>query len=90
MKPVIQNLTNPKPVSIREFVREFCNTLLDFELRRQIETETAPVRQLILAKAFSASGLLEDDPPGGMADPIESAKPSLLVQLGDTKASSTK
>ena len=90
LKQAVPNLTNPKPMSIREFVREFCNALLDFELRRQIETETAPVRQLILAKAFSESGLLEGDPPGSIADPVESAKPSLVVQIGDSKVSSTK
>jgi len=74
-------LANPKPVSIEEFVGEFCNSLLDFELRRQVEAETAPVRQLVLAKAFSESGVLEDDPPGTVADPVETANPRGLVQI---------
>ncbi len=74
-------LKNPKPVAIDQFVREFCNALLDFELRSQIDAETSPIRELILAKAFSESGVLEDSPPGSIADPIESKKPSSLVQI---------
>jgi His-Xaa-Ser system protein HxsD len=81
MKQTIPTLTNPKPTPVREFVGEFCNSLLDFELRRQVESETASVRQLILAKAFSESGVLESDPPGGVADTVETAKPSSLVQI---------
>ena len=90
MKQTVPTLANPKPSPIREFVGEFCNSLLDFELRRQIESETAPVRQLILAKAFSESGVLESDPPGSVADPVESAKPSSLVQIMSPAPSSPK
>jgi His-Xaa-Ser system protein HxsD len=80
-------LKNPKPVAIDQFVRELCNALLDFELRSQIESETSPIRELILAKAFSESGVLEDSPPGSIADPIEAKKPSSLVQiLNDSNA----
>jgi His-Xaa-Ser system protein HxsD len=74
-------LENPKPITVAEFVGEFCNSLVDFELRRQVEAETAPVRQLILAKAFSESGILEDEPPGSIVDPVESNKPNSLVQI---------
>lgn len=84
MKKIVPSLTTPKPLAIREFLSEFCNTLLDFELRRQIESETAPVRQLILAKAFSESGVLEGDPPGSIADPVERTASSLLVQISDS------
>jgi His-Xaa-Ser system protein HxsD len=87
MKRTTPTLANPKPTNVRDFIGEFCNSLLDFELRRQIESETAPVRQLILAKAFSESGILEDAPPGSVADPVENSKPSSLVQLmGPTPA----
>lgn len=74
-------LENPKPPSIQEFVAEFCNTLLDFQLRQQVEAETAPVRQLILAKAFSESGVMEDDPPGSVIDPVEGIKPGAMVDI---------
>lgn len=50
----------PKPITIQEFVGEFCNSLLDFELRKQVAAETAGVRELIIAKAFSESGVLEE------------------------------
>jgi His-Xaa-Ser system protein HxsD len=81
LKQTVKTLENPKPVTIEEFVGEFCNSLLDFELRRQVEAETAPVRQLILAKAFSEAGVLEDEPPGTIADPVEQSRPSSLVQV---------
>lgn len=81
MKQSAPTLANPKPATIHDFVGEFCNALIDFELRRQVEAETASVRQLILAKAFSESGVLESDPPGVVADPVESAKPSSLGQI---------
>jgi hypothetical protein len=56
---------------------------LEFELRRQVEIETAPVRQIILAKAFSESGILEDEPPGTINDPVEDKSPDTFVQLSD-------
>jgi len=74
-------LENPKPITLGEFVGEFCNSLVDFELRRQVEVETAPIRQLILAKAFSESGILEDEPPGTIADPVDNNNPSSLIQI---------
>jgi His-Xaa-Ser system protein HxsD len=78
------SLENPKPVVIGEFVPQFCNSLLDFELRRQVEAETASIRHLILAKAFSESGVLEDEPVGTVADPVEDTNPSSLVQIMNT------
>lgn len=81
LKQTVPTLANPKPTSIDEFVEEFCNSLLDFELRRQVELETASVRELILAKAFSESGVLEDEPPGTVVDPVEDEKPSTLTQI---------
>jgi His-Xaa-Ser system protein HxsD len=81
LKQTVPTLANPKPTPIDEFVGEFCNCLLDFELRRQVQVETASVRELILAKAFSESGVLEDEPPGVIADPVEHERPSNLVQI---------
>ncbi|MGB9069375.1 MAG: His-Xaa-Ser system protein HxsD [Candidatus Acidiferrales bacterium] len=90
MKQTAPTLANPNPSPVRQLISEFCNSLLDFELRRQIESETAPVRQLILAKAFSESGVLEGDPPGSIADPVESTQPSSLVQIMNPAPSSPK
>jgi His-Xaa-Ser system protein HxsD len=84
LKQVVPTLENPKPIAIEDLVGEFCNSLLDFELRRQVEAETGHIRELILAKAFSESGVLEDQPPGTVGDPIENDKPSSLVQIMNT------
>jgi His-Xaa-Ser system protein HxsD len=81
LKQRLPTLERPAPISIDELVGEFCNSLVDFELRRQVEAETAPVRQLIVAKAFSESGVLEDEPPGNIEDRVETEKPSSLVQI---------
>ena len=81
LKQQAPSLKDPKPLSIDRFVGEFCNSLLDFELRRQVEVETASIRQLILAKAFSESGVLEDNPVGTISDPVEAKNPTGLVQL---------
>jgi His-Xaa-Ser system protein HxsD len=81
LKSTQPSLDNPKPISIESLIAEFCNSVLDFELRHQIDVETAPVRQLILAKAFSESGILEDEPTGSVGDPVEIRKPTSLVQI---------
>jgi His-Xaa-Ser system protein HxsD len=78
-------LSNPKPVLIDEVVGEFCNSLLEFELRRQVEIETSQVRQLIIAKAFSESGILEEEPPGVVSDPVGIDMAS-LVPIGKLAA----
>lgn len=55
---------------------EFENALLDHQLRFEIERETATVRELIVAKAFADSDLLEDPPVGDDRDPVELARPN--------------
>jgi len=50
---------------------EFANSLLDFELRAQIDEETTTVRELIVAKAFAEGNLLDDQPVGDDQDPVE-------------------
>ena len=84
LRQTVPTLEEPQLERIEEFIGEFCNSLLDFELRRQVETETASLKQLILAKAFSESGVLEDEPPGTIADPVENRKPTSLVQIMKT------
>lgn len=45
---------------------EFCNEVLDQELREQVAEETRPIRDLLLAQAFSATSLI--DPHGDEGD----------------------
>jgi len=45
--------------SIPFWVDEFKKEVLDQDLRQQIKTESEPVRNLILAHAFSQSSLIE-------------------------------
>lgn len=54
-------------------VGEFENALLDQQLRFEIERETATLRELIVAKAFADTDLLEDQPFGDDRDPVEVA-----------------
>jgi His-Xaa-Ser system protein HxsD len=81
LKQSAPTLSNPQPTKIAELIGEYCNSVLDFELRRQVSVETEAVRQLILAKAFSESGVLEDVPPGTISDPVETQKPGRLSQI---------
>lgn len=46
-----------------DIVGRFCSAVMDAELRIQIARETAAIRELILAKAFSAAGVLEPESP---------------------------
>jgi His-Xaa-Ser system protein HxsD len=85
LKDIAPTLGNPKPALIDDIVGEFCNSLLEFELRRQVEVETSQVRQLIIAKAFSESGVLEEEPPGVVSDPVGIDTAS-LVQIGELAA----
>ena len=47
-------------------VGEFCNELLDQELRELVAEETRPIRDILLSQAFSAISLL--DPLGDEGD----------------------
>ena len=52
---------------------EFENALLDHQLRFEIASETATLRELIVAKAFAEGNALEDAPVGDDRDPVEDA-----------------
>jgi His-Xaa-Ser system protein HxsD len=65
-----------------ESAREAFNTsAMDFALREKIEAKTAGIRDLILAKAFSESGVLEDQPEGVFGDKVEEAKPDGMFKI---------
>ena len=51
-------LENPEAV-----ISDFCNELLDQDLREQIKKETDPLRNLIFAHAFSRTSLTDKDRP---------------------------
>lgn len=54
--------TGTNESTAREAERLFFQELLDQELRESIAAETAPLRTLILAQAFSKTDLIGDDP----------------------------
>ena len=76
-------LSQPKVKKIDEWLPEILNALLDSQLRVEIQAETAGVRELIIAKAFAESGVLEDLPPGTFDDPVHSApdEPKGLINI---------
>ena len=61
--------------------QEFLNHALDFALRERVNQQTADVRDLLLAKAFSESGVLEDAPQGTFGDMLEEAKPDGMFKI---------
>jgi His-Xaa-Ser system protein HxsD len=66
-------LSQPNVRKIDEWLPEILNALLDSQLRVEIQAETAGIRELIIAKAFAESGVLEDLPPGTFEDPVGTA-----------------
>jgi His-Xaa-Ser system protein HxsD len=59
----------------------FTASAIDFALREKIEVKTSGIRDLLLAKAFSESGVLEDRPEGVFGDAIEEAKPDGIFKI---------
>ena len=65
-----------------ESARDAFNTsAMDFALREKIEAKTSGIRDLLLAKAFSESGVLEDQPEGVFGDKVEEAKPDGMFKI---------
>jgi His-Xaa-Ser system protein HxsD len=60
---------------------EFVSMATDFTLREHVESRTSSVRELLLAKAFAESGVLEDSPEGVFGDKIEEEKPDGLFKI---------
>ena len=73
----------PKSAVMRsETVRQdFMDVALDFSLRERVNVKTAGVRDLLLAKAFSESGVLEDAPEGIFGDVLEESKPDGMFKI---------
>ncbi len=68
-------------VSLEGARDDFMNQALDFSLRERVTTRTADIRDLLLAKAFSESGVLEDQPQGTFGDPVEETKPDGMFKI---------
>ena len=73
---------NAASVSDLELARDAFNTsAMDFALREKIEAKTSGIRDLLLAKAFSESGVLEDQPEGVFGDNVEEMKPNGMFKI---------
>jgi His-Xaa-Ser system protein HxsD len=59
----------------------FMTSAMDFALREKIEARTSGIRDLLLAKAFSESGVLEDEPQGVFGDAVEEAKSESMFKI---------
>jgi His-Xaa-Ser system protein HxsD len=59
----------------------FMATAMDFSLRERVTAQTSGIRDLLLAKAFSESGVLEDQPEGVFGDAVEEAKPNGMFKI---------
>lgn len=59
----------------------FNTSAMDFALREKIEAKTSGIRDLLLAKAFSESGVLEDRPEGVFGDNVEEMKPDGMFKI---------
>ena len=70
--------TDPELASVRD---AFITSAMDFALREKIEAKTSGIRDLLLAKAFSESGVLEDAPLGVFGDAVEDAKPDGMFKI---------
>jgi His-Xaa-Ser system protein HxsD len=78
-------LERPVRESPELLVGEFCNALLENQLRQDIEAQTGKIRELIVAKAFAESGILADDPPGDIDDPVDAAMKLVHLPSGGSK-----
>lgn len=76
-------LSDPQPRKIDQWLPDVFNALVDSQLRVEVQAETASIRELIIAKAFAESGVLEDVPPGTFQDPVDlpHIQPRDLVKL---------
>ena len=71
----------PGDMSHGEVREEFMSHAMDFALRERVTAKTSDVRDLLLAKAFSESGVLEEQPQGVFGDALEEAKPDGMFKI---------
>lgn len=78
------SLTPKTPQSserLEEIREAFLASAMDFALRERVDAKTSAVRDLLLAKAFSESGVLEDPPEGVFGDVIEEEKADGMFKI---------
>jgi His-Xaa-Ser system protein HxsD len=68
-------------MSYQEVREDFLRHALDFELRERVNTKTKDIRDVLLAKAFAESGVLEDAPQGIFGDELEESKPDGIFKI---------
>jgi His-Xaa-Ser system protein HxsD len=68
-------------MSLEEARDQFMAQAFDFALRERVTAKTANVRDLLIAKAFSESGVLEEKPRGKFGDAIEEAKTDGMFKI---------
>lgn len=71
LRETTSTLQNPKVKRIDEWMPDLFDAFVDSQLRVEIQSETAAIRELIIAKAFAEAGVLEDAPPGTFEDSVE-------------------
>lgn len=71
----------PSTLSLLEQRESFMAQALDFALREKVNAKTSEVRDLLLAKAFSESGVLEEKPQGIFGDSLEETKPDGMFKI---------
>jgi His-Xaa-Ser system protein HxsD len=79
-------LTPRQPVHASDLIsikETFISSAMDFALREKIDAKTSDIRDLLLAKAFSESGILEDHPEGIFGDSVEESKPNSMFRILD-------
>ena len=75
---------NSKPtcgVALVDARAQFMAQALDFALRERVTAKTSDIRDLLLAKAFSESGVLEEQPQGVFGDMLEETKPDGMFKI---------
>ena len=72
-------------MSLSEAHEQFMTHAMDFALRERVTARTSDVRDLLLAKAFSESGVLEEQPEGVFGDALEEAKPDGMFKILSNK-----
>ena len=68
-------------VALSEARDQFMAQAMDFALRERVTARTDDVRDLLLAKAFSESGVLEEQPHGIFGDTVEETKADGMFKI---------
>jgi His-Xaa-Ser system protein HxsD len=74
----------PKPtcsIQLNDARAQFMAQAMDFALRERVTAKTSDVRDLLLAKAFSESGVLEEQPQGVFGDTLEETRPDGMFKI---------